>query len=79
MTEHTAQQIGIEAAREAYRQWDQLESPYEVVWRHCTRLHERMRAEGLTGDDAFVWGTAGLAFRDEAESRFGRDYIVAGQ
>lgn len=79
MTEHEAQQIGIEAAREAYGQWDQLESPYDVVWRHCTRLHERMRAEGLTGeDDDFVW-TAGLAFRDEAEALFGADYVVAGQ
>ena len=79
MTEQQAQQIGIEAAREAYRQWDQWEYPYELVWRHCTRLHERMRAEGLTGDDAFVWGTAGLAFRDEAAHLFGVDYVVAGQ
>ena len=79
MTEYEAQQIGIEAAREAYRQWDLVEDPYEVVWRHCTRLHERMRAEGLTGeDDDFVW-TAGLAFRDEAEYLFGADYVVAGQ
>ena len=79
MTEQEAREIGIAAAREAYRQWDLVEDPYEVVWRHCTRLHERMRAEGLAGeDDDFVW-TAGLAFRDEAEYLFGADYIVAGQ
>lgn len=79
MTAHTAQQLGIKAAREAYRQWDRLESPADIVWTHRTRLDHQLRAEGLTADDDEAWGAAGLAFRDEAEHLFGHDHIGAGQ
>ena len=72
-----AREIGIAAAREAYRQWDQWSSPYDHVWDHVARLNRRLQSDGLTADDYIVWGQAGLAFRDEAEVLFGADYIAA--
>ena len=79
MTAHTAQQIGIEAAREAYRQWDRQDDAVEVVFRHLSRLDSRLRADGLTDDDDDLWAAAGDAYRTEAAYLFGADHIVAGQ
>lgn len=79
MTTQTAQQIGIEAAREAYRQWDRQDDAVEVVFRHLSRLDSRLRAEGLTDDDDDLWEAAGETYRAEAEYLFGEDHIVAGQ
>lgn len=76
MTEQEAREIGIEAAREAYRQWDQVSSPYDHVWKHVDRLNEELRMRGLTWHDDLEWGQAGLAFRDEAQHLFGADYIL---
>lgn len=79
MTIQTAREIGSAAARECFRQWDKLDSPYEHLWRHLASLDARLRAEGLTGDDDDLYMAAGLAFRSEAEYLFGADYVVAGQ
>lgn len=79
MTAHTAHQIGIEAAREAYRQWDRQDDAPEVVIRHLSRLDSRLRADGLTDDDDDLWAAAGEAYRAEAEHLFGHDHIVVGQ
>ena len=79
MTEQEARELGIAAAREAYRQWNQWESPYDHVWDHVARLNRQLQAAGLTADDDLLWGQAGLAFRDEAQFLLGHDYIVAGQ
>jgi len=79
MTTHTAQQIGIEAAREAYRQWDRQDDAVEVVFRHLSRLDSRLRAEGLTDDDDDLWAVVGESYRTEAEDLFGEDHIVVGQ
>lgn len=79
MTAHTAQQIGVEAARETYRQWDRQEDPAEVVFRHLSRLDSRLRADGLTDDDDDLWAVVGEAYRTEAEYLFGEDHIVVGQ
>ena len=76
MTEHEAREIGVAAAREAYRQWDQVSSPYDHVWKHVDRMNEHLRAQGLTWRDDREWFQAGLAFRQEAENLFGADYIV---
>ena len=80
MTTHDAQQIGIDAAQETYRQWDRQEDAAEVVFRHLSRLDTALTAAGLdaeTHDD--LWSAAGIAFRDEAEALFGHDYVVSGQ
>ena len=79
MTAHTAQQIGVEAAREAYRQWDRQDDAVEVVFRHLSRLDSRLRADGLTDDDDDLWAAAGEGYRAESEYLFGEDHIVVGQ
>ena len=79
MTTQTAQQIGIDAAREAYRQWDRQDDAVEVVFRHLSRLDSRLRAEGLTDDDDDLWAASGDAYRTEAAYLFGEDHIVVGQ
>lgn len=79
MTTYTAQQLGIAAAREAYRQWDRLDDASEIVMAHLSRLDTQLRLKGLTDDDDDLWGAAGEAYRAEAGYLFGRDHIVAGQ
>lgn len=83
MTTHTAQQIGIEAAREAYRQSRLLREAApdaaDTVMQHLSRLDSRLRADGLTDDDDDLWAAAGEAYRAEAEYLFGEDHIVVGQ
>lgn len=79
MTMHTAQQMGIAAAHEAYRQWDWADAPTELVMRHCDKLYAALAAEGLTPeDDGDLLDNAGLCFRVEAEFLFGADYVVVG-
>jgi hypothetical protein len=78
MTAQRAQEIGTAAARECFRHWDKLDSPYDHVWRHLSSLDARLRAEGLTDDDDDLYGAAGSAFRSEAECLFGADYVVEG-
>ncbi len=77
MTAQRALEIGTWGARTCKWEWDGLDSPYEQVWRHISRLDARLRAEGLTGDDDDLYEVAGRAFRGEAERLFGADYVAA--
>ena len=79
MTAHTAKHMGIDMAREAYRQWDRQEDPAEVVMRYVGRLYAALEAEGLTEDDDHLVEGAGEWFRSEAWFLFGVDLVVAGQ
>jgi hypothetical protein len=79
MTAHTAKHIGIDMAREAYRQWDRQEDPAEVVMRYVRRLSAALQARGLTENDDHLEEVAEAWFRSEAEYLFGADYVVAGQ
>jgi hypothetical protein len=71
-----AKHIGIDIAREAYRQWDRQEDPAEVVMRYVRRLSAALQARGLTENDDHLLEGAGAWFRSEAEYLFGADYIV---
>lgn len=80
MTIHEAKQIGIDAARAAFKQWDPEGDPAEVVFRYSSRLDTALKAAGLdaeTHDDLLYF--AQIAFRDTAQVLFGHDYVVAGQ
>jgi len=80
MTTEHAKQMGIDAARAAFRQWGLEDDAEEVVFRHLSRLDTALTAAGLdveTHDD--LWAAAETGFRDVAKVLFGHDYVVAGQ